>query len=214
MTPAGRDDLITSVLAGVLCVAYVVLAHYTSATPAVGSWAVLLAGAPMAVVGLSFARESRGGALIWLLVGAVVVGLAWAWPRLHNPVGWLYFIQHVSVNAVLGMIFGRSLLRRHEPLVTALARLVHEEMTPELLGYTRRVTAAWTAFFLAMAALSILLFAFAAIEVWSVFANLLAMPLVAVMFIVENEVRKRVLPPRDQVGILAAVRAFRASMRS
>ncbi len=98
--------------------------------------------------------------------------------------------------------------------MTALARLVHEEMTPELLGYTRRVTAAWTAFFLAMAALSILLFAFAPIEVWSVFANLLAMPLVAVMFIVENEVRKRVLPLRDQVGILAAVRAFRASMRS
>lgn len=214
MTPAGRNDLITSVLAGALCVAYVVLAHYTSAAPEVGPWAVLLAGAPMAVVGLSFARESRGGAFLWLLVGAVVVALAWAWPRLHNPVGWLYFIQHVSVNAVLGMIFGRSLLRRHEPLVTTLARLVHEEMTPELLRYTRWVTVAWTAFFVASAVLSILLFAFAPIEAWSVFANILALPLVAAMFIIENEVRKRVLPPRDQIGILAAVRAFRASMRS
>jgi uncharacterized membrane protein len=213
MTP-DRNDLLTGLLAGVLCIAYAVLAHYTSAAPEVGPWAVLLAGAPLAIVGLTFARESRGGGIVWLLIGAVVGTLAWAWPRLHNPVGWLYFIQHVSINAVLGMIFGRSLLPGHEPLVTALARLVHKEMTPELLRYTRQVTVAWTVFFLASAALSVLLFVFAPIKAWSVFANILALPLVAAMFIVENEVRKRILPPRDQIGILAAVRAFRASMRS
>ncbi len=194
MTP-DRNDLLTGLLAGVLCIAYAVLAHYTSAAPEVGPWAVLLAGAPLAIVGLTFARESRGGGIVWLLIGAVVGTLAWAWPRLHNPVGWLYFIQHVSINAVLGMIFGRSLLPGHEPLVTALARLVHKEMTPELLRYTRQVTVAWTVFFLASAALSVLLFVFAPIKAWSVFANILALPLVAAMFIVENEVRKRILPP-------------------
>jgi uncharacterized membrane protein len=211
---AGAGDLLTGLLAGVLCVAYAVLAHYASAAPAVGPWAILVAGAPLAVVGLSFARESRGAAVAWLLVGALVAVLAWVWPHLQNPVGWLYFIQHVGINAVLGMVFGRSLIRRREPLVTVFARLIHETMTPELLRYTRQVTLAWTLFFLASVAVSILLFACAPIAVWSVFANILALPLVATMFVVENEVRKRVLPPRDQVGILAAVRAFRASFRS
>lgn len=211
---SNRHDLMTGLLAGAVLVAYAVLAHYTSATAEVGPWAVLLAGAPMAIVGLSFARESRGGAIAWLLVGALVVGLAWLWPRLSNPVSWLYFIQHVSVNGLLGMLFGRSLRPGHEPLVTVFARLVHEEMTAELLRYTRQVTGAWTIFFLSSAMLSILLFAFAPIEAWSMFANILALPSVVLMFVAENEVRKRILPPRDQVGILAAVRAFRASMRT
>jgi uncharacterized membrane protein len=87
-------------------------------------------------------------------------------------------------------------------------------MTPALLRYTRQVTLAWTLFFLSSAALSILLFFFASTEAWSVFANILALPLVAVMFVAENEVRKRVLPPQDRVGILATVRAFRAKLRS
>ena len=213
MTPGG-NDLLTGLLAGCLCIAYAVLAHYTSATPEVGPWAILLAGAPLAIVGLSFARESRGGAIVWLLIGAIVGTVAWAWPMLHNPIGWLYFVQHVSINGVLAMIFGRSLSRQREPLVTVFARLIHERMTPELSRYTRQVTVAWTLFFFALAILSILLFFLAPIAAWSMFANLLSLPLVAIMFVVENEVRKRILPPQDQLGILAAVRAFRTSFRS
>jgi len=115
---------------------------------------------------------------------------------------------------MLGLIFGRSLVRQRKPLCTVIARLVHEEMTPELLRYTRQVTLAWALFFLVSAVLSILLFVLAPIEAWSVFANILTLPLVVVMFVVENEVRKRVLPPRDQVGLRATVCALRARLRS
>ena len=75
------------------------------------------------------------------------------------------------------------------------------------------VTLAWSLFFLSSALLSLLLFFLASIETWSLFANILSWPLIGVMFLGENEVRKRVLPPRDHVGLRATVRAFRANFR-
>jgi uncharacterized membrane protein len=207
------NDRITGLLAGGLVVAYAVFAHYASAKADVGAWTVLLAAAPMAVAGVGFARDSRPGALVWLAAIVVLGGLVWAWPRLQNPVSWLYFLQHISITGVLGLIFGRSLVRQRQPLCTVFAEVVHEKMTPAVIRYTRQVTIAWTLFFVACATISVLLFFLAPIEAWSVFANILMLPLVGAMFIVENEVRKRVLPPQDHVGVLAAVRAFRATFR-
>jgi uncharacterized membrane protein len=146
----------------------------------------------------------------YAVVSHYVLGMDKAGTWVH----WLYLAQHVGINLVLGLMFGRSLTGRYEPLVTAVARLVHEQMTPALVRYTRQVTVAWTTFFFVMAIVSILLFLLAPIGTWSVFANLLTLPLVAVMFIVENEVRKRILPAEDQIGILGTLRAFRANFRS
>jgi uncharacterized membrane protein len=44
---------------------------------------------------------------------------------------------------------------------------------------------------------------------WSVFANFLTLPLVALMFIGEYWIRRRVLPEMRHMHILDAVRAFR-----
>lgn len=210
---ADRNPLGSGALAGGLTAAYVLFGHYAVATPDLGRWVVLLAAAPMAVAGLGFARADWRGALALLLGLAAVAGLAWAWPRLHNPVSWLYFVQHVSINVVLGLLFGRTLLHRRQPLCSTFASLLHPNMTPALMRYTRQVTLAWTLFFAASAALSVALFFLAPIEVWSVFANLLALPLVLAMFVVENEVRKRVLPPQDRAGLRDTVRAVRAAWR-
>jgi uncharacterized membrane protein len=203
----------SGVLAGGLTAAYLVFAHYSVAVPDLGRWAVLLAAAPMTVAGFGLAREDWRAALALLLGLAAVAGLVWAWPQLHNPVAWLYFVQHVSINAVLGLIFGRTLLRQRQPLCSTFASLVHETLTPALLRYTRQVTVAWTLFFAATATLSIVLFFLAPIEVWSVFANLLTLPLVLAMFVVENAVRKRVLPPQDRGGLRETVRAVRAVLK-
>jgi uncharacterized membrane protein len=143
----------------------------------------------------------------WSLAGADTG--AWA-----LPLSWLYYLQHLGINASLGLLFGRSLRPGHLPLVTYFAGFTHPELTPALRRYTRQVTIAWTLFFVACIAVSALLFFLGPLEAWSLFANVLTLPLVAAMFVAENEVRKRVLPPEDQVGILAAVRAFRSAMRS
>lgn len=158
-------------------------------------------------------RNERWG---WLLSGIALA--AWAW-GFHYLVGiakvgvWLdrlVLAQHVGTNAALGFLFGRSLVAERRPLVTVFASLLHEHMTAALLVYTRRVTVAWTLFFMAMVVLSLLLFLFAPIEVWSLFANLLTWPLVALMFVAEYFVRQRVLPATERTGFFAAVQAYRS----
>ena len=209
---ANRDRT-TGLLAAALTIAYAFFAHYASAIAALGPWVLLLAGAPMLIVGFGFARESRVGAALWVLTVAVLAVMAWLWPNLDNPVSWVYFLQHFAVNAVLALLFGRSLLTRRRPLCTVFASTVHEEMTPQLVRYTRHITAAWTFFFAASALLSASLFFFAPIDAWSMYANILTLPLVGIMFLAENQVRKHVLPERDQAGLRETVRAFRATFR-
>jgi uncharacterized membrane protein len=60
-----------------------------------------------------------------------------------------------------------------------------------------------------MALASTLLFFLAPLVTWSVFANFLTLPLVALMFIGEYWIRRRVLPEMRHMHILDAVRAFR-----
>lgn len=205
---------VTWIIIGVLAIGYAVLAHYASAIADIGAWAIPLVAAPMILVGIGFARESRWGLPVMGLGLALLGVLAWAWPQLHNPASWLYFLQHCGVNALLAAVFGRTLIRQRRPLCTVFASAIHEEMTPELNRYTRQVTAAWALFFLVSAVLSAVLFFFATIEVWSVFANILSMPLIGAMFLVENQVRKHVLPARDRLGLKATVQAFRTNFRS
>jgi uncharacterized membrane protein len=209
---AGKD-MGSWLFAGILALGYAVFAHYASATDDIGAWAILLAAAPMLVVGLGFVRESRWGIVILLLALAGFGFLAWLWPTLQNPAAWLYFLQHFGVNGALALIFGRTLTGGRKPLITRLAAYVHEVMTPELNRYTRQVTLAWTIFFATCSLLSAVLFFFGPIEAWSVFANILSLPLIVLMFLGEHQVRKRVLPKRDLVGLKATVHAFRNNFR-
>jgi uncharacterized membrane protein len=152
----------------------------------------------------------------WLLAGVLAIAYAVFahYVSLETDFGaWFAFIQHVGVNAVLAVIFGRTLTGGRQPLITVVAAIAHEEMSPELLRYTRQVTAAWTFFFIGCALVSTGLFFFAPLEAWSVFANILSLPLIGAMFLLENEVRKRTLPKRDQVGLVGTVRAIRAKFQ-
>lgn len=161
--------------------------------------------------GTMFGALAAGVGIVAFAVGShwlVGMNVAGRWAA------WLNFAQHFGFNAFMAFVFGRTLRAGRVPLVTRLAALVHERMTPVLAAYTRQVTVAWTLFFLACAVLSALLFAFAPIDRWSIFANILPVPLVALMFVAEYEVRKRVLPPEDIVGILETFRAFRAGWKS
>jgi uncharacterized membrane protein len=86
---------------------------------------------------------------------------------------------------------------------------VHAPLTPRHEIYARQVTVAWTVFFAAMALISTALFFAAPLATWSVFANFMTLPLVALMFIAEYLVRRRLLPDVRHTHILDAVRAFR-----
>jgi uncharacterized membrane protein len=117
-------------------------------------------------------------------------------------------VPHAAIYAYLLWIFGRTLRRGTEPLITRLARQVRGGLSPAMERYTRRLTAAWCVFFAGQLAASALLFALAPFVAWSLFINVLNLPLVALMF--AGDYLYRVLRCRGdpQSSIAAQIRAF------
>ena len=192
-----------------LLVGYPLLAHYTNESAHDGSLGALVAIAPVVLIALVLAwRSPRRLTMLGVLV---LLGIAlWAgWPALENHFGLVYWLQHVGMQLILFMTFGRTLIAGRQPLCTRFARAVHAVVTPQHEIYARQVTLAWTLFFVAMALASTLLFFLAPLATWSVFANFLTLPLVALMFVGEYWVRRCALPDMRHMHILDAVRAFR-----
>lgn len=212
MNTAGRARTIKAVVIAGLLTLDMGMAHFLSRQPAVQAWGVLFAVLPLSVIALLLLRQWLGSlvALLGLLlIGGLVVEL---FATLRHHIDWIYFLQNITVNLALGLWFGRSLTAHRQPLCTTFATLLHPAIHPRLAHYTYRVTQVWTAFFFLMAATSTLLFVLAPVGVWSTFANLLTLPLVVLMFLVEYAVRKRVLPPEDHLGLTSAFRAYRTLM--
>jgi uncharacterized membrane protein len=130
------------------------------------------------------------------------------WSALERNFDWLYFIQHAGTNLMLAAVFGVTLGAGRKPLCTGLAEVVHGSLADEVARYTRQVTLAWTLFFLVISLLSTLLFLFAPIEYWSIFANFLSFPLIVLMFAAEFWVRLRVLPHLEDHSIVDGIRAY------
>jgi uncharacterized membrane protein len=183
---AARDRIRLSVgLTGL--VALQLSAHYVALASASGGVqvlaALLLPGA--LAIWASFRRHARLGlaTLAILAALAALCLLSAAAAQVLPPV------CQLAICLALVWLFGHTLLPGAEPLVTQMARAVHGSLPPRIEAYTRRVTIAWTVFMTALAILSVLLFVLAPLKVWSAFANLLLLPLVAVMFLGEYAYR-------------------------
>jgi len=113
-------------------------------------------------------------------------------------------LGHWSLYASLLATFALTLRRGHEPLITAMAYRLHGPLSEEMIRYTRGVTIAWSLFFAAQLLTSVSLFCLAPLTAWSVFVNLLDIPLVVTMFAAEYAVRLRVLrhPPRHSLAMI------------
>jgi uncharacterized membrane protein len=192
-----------------LVIGYPLLAHYTNESAHSGNLGALVAIAPVVLIALALAwRSSRRVIMLGLLV-LLCIALWAGWSALENHFGLVYWLQHVGLQLILFMTFGRTLIAGRQPLCTRFAQAVHAPLTPRHEIYARQVTVAWTLFFAAMALASTLLFFLAPMATWSVFANFLTLPLVALMFIAEYWVRRWVLPDMRHTHILDAVRAYR-----
>ncbi len=209
MNKTGSANALKAIVIAGLLVLDLVLAHTLSCRESVQGWGVLVAATPLSLLGVFTIRRFLGNlAALFTLLVLITVGTL-LFTELKQHVEWIYFFQNVTINLLLATWFGRTLLHHREPLCTSFANLLHSQMNPLLLRYTRWVTVAWTGFFLVMATTSMALFLLAPIGVWSTFANLLTLPLVIAMFGIEYLVRLRVLPPEDHLGITSAFRAYR-----
>lgn len=192
-------------------IAYPFLAHYSTTPAAVTSMPWLGIGTSLtpALAILLFMTWNSPRKPAMLLLCATVGVLLWGfWGMLERNFTWAYFIQHAGTNLMLAAMFGMTLTRGRQALCTRFAEAVHGSLEPEVLRYTRQLTLAWTLFFISVSGVSALLFAFAPIETWSIFANFLTFPLVILMFVVEFLVRLRKLPNLERHNILDGVRAF------
>ncbi len=193
--------------AGALLLGYASLLHLTTTHGNQSSLGALLTIAPVGLMALALAwRLSRRlpALLLWTLVAALI---AWQWPWLKAHFVWFNLLQQTGFYGLLGLTFGQSLSRDRVPLCTRMALLVHGTLAVDAQRYTRQLTLAWTLFFAAVCAALIVLFVAAPLAIWSAFANFGVLALVMLMFLIENRVRRRLLPDMDHVGVLATIRA-------
>jgi uncharacterized membrane protein len=93
-------------------------------------------------------------------------------------------------------------------MVTRFARRVHGALPPDMERFTRSLTIAWCVFFAAQLIASALLFAFASLEIWSAFVNLLNLPLLGLMFAGQWGYRNIRHPGFPRASTLQAIEAF------
>lgn len=166
--------------------------------PFAAAWGVLL-----------WRWRAWGGRLLGVTAGVAV--LVWVWPWLRPQVALLHYLQLLGIHVMLVLLFGQSLWGPGDALITAMARRIFPgELSERNVRYTRGVTLAWTLFFGVNGLVSSALYVWAPVRVWSVHANLLMGPLVALMFALEHGVRLCMLPPHERPTVRMVVQAWRA----
>ena len=193
--------------AGLLAViAYQAVVHWamTRASGSAGAALVALAPPAGALVWVGWRRSPASG-LTAGLAAAGVLALAAGVPALARA---LPLVLQLVICLALAWMFGRTLRPGREPLLTRLARGVHGTLPPAIVAYTRNITLMWTLFLLAASATSVLLFAFAPLRVWSLFANLLLLPAVVLMFLGEYLYRHLRFPWFAHATIAQSLGAF------
>lgn len=177
----------------ILVVGYPLVAHFVSVSDNAGRLAVLFAIGP--VLGFLAFRAWASRFRYAVMAGStlICVLLLENWNAANNSISWIYFAQHAGINAVLCLVFGRSLLRDREPICTRMATMVEAQLAPSVARYTRNATLAWALFFGSATLVSAGLFFFSSIMTWSMYANILYLPTIFLMFGSEYGVRLCVL---------------------
>jgi uncharacterized membrane protein len=189
--------------------AYALLSHWLMVHAADRPWAVAVLFGPLVAVvgGAGWQRRQP-----WVLgaFALAVAGLAGVVATGGvDDINRLYVLQHAGVHLALAASFGLTLRPGSKPLITAMAETVHLQVTPAMRAYTRRLTGLWTAYFIAMVALSGTLYAFAPWPWWSLYANVLTPLSAALLFVGEHAVRYLRHPDFERVSLGTAITAYR-----
>jgi uncharacterized membrane protein len=189
-------------------VAYLLVSHWLMTAAPASPWNAVIVVGPMLGAASFVAWQKRHRLLAAFAALATAGLLVQAWRGQDLPADLLYVCQHVAIHLLLALVFGLTLQAGRESLVTALARRVHGTLTPAMAAYSRKVTAVWTGYFLAMATLSLGLYAAAPFDVWAAFANLVTPLAILFMFVGEYLLRYRLHPEFERATLAQAVRAY------
>jgi uncharacterized membrane protein len=172
--------------------------------------AAVQAGVALTLRGLPGDRQGWAG-WGWSRLVLPAAALAWVAGRLLGR-GLLAVsgVSHALISGGLLVVFGATLLPGRTPLVTGLARRLDPNHHAGMEGYTRGVTAAWAVFFAVQLAVSGLLLVAAPAAWWSLWINVLDLPLAAAMFVAEYGVRRLRFRRQRHVTVPEIVRAVRS----
>lgn len=221
-----ENELLKGVLIAALIAGYTLASHFALVLPegkkiaaalALGVPAVALVTFIFQWVGKLVANHFAAQKSVWvpivvsaLAVLPIVPGLWLIWPIVVNNAANLYFVQHVGTNALLAWVFGHTLIAGSTPLVVNFARIVDPVLPVELEIYARKVTLAWTLFFVITCVISTVLFMAAPLPVWSTFAVLLQWPSVAVFFVSEYLLRRYLFRQLKHASLRDGFNAYRS----
>ena len=218
--------MLKGVLIAALIAGYTFASHFALVLPEGKKIAAALALGVTAVVLAIFIFQWMGKLLasrfipqksVWktilasaLAVLPLAVGLWLVWPIVVDNAPILYFVQHVGTNAMLAWVFGHTLMAGSTPLVVSFARIVNPVLPAEIEAYARKVTLAWTLFFVATCVISAVLFIAAPLPVWSTFAVLLQWPTVVIFFVGEYVLRRYLFREFEHASLRAGFDAYRS----
>ena len=193
------------VLAGI---AYVLGSYWLMRSAPGSEWHATLVVGPMMLLAALLAWYRRQH-VIAALAALAAAGLALqAWRGGGLAAESIYVVEHVAIHVLLAIVFGVTLQAGRESLITALARRVHGSLTPDMATYTRKVTWSWTIYFLAMAALSLALFAVVPFATWAAFAGLATPLAMLLLFVGEYLLRYRLHPEFERATLAQSLRAY------
>jgi len=175
------------------------------------TFGAILALAPLFLIVMTYAFNAKsrllgGGSL---LMFCVLCWLLWSLVKQHTSL--IFWLLDVGLMLALLMTFGQTLIGDRKPLCVFFAEIINGGQLPaDHEVYARNVTIAWVIFFALIIVISTLLFFLAPLSIWSFFVNFLTLPLVALMFIAEYFVRKRLLTNLPNGNVMDAVNAYLA----
>jgi uncharacterized membrane protein len=134
------------------------------------------------------ARAFGAGEMLAICVGAIALALLTIWRG--SPQAMLYY--PALVNAVLLAVFAWSLV--HPPtVVERIARATTGDLPPHAVPYLRRVTIAWSIFFVCNGAAALFTATETSFATWTFYNGFLAYVLIGLMFAAELVARQRVM---------------------
>ena len=203
--PAPRATRLQLAAVVAIFAGYAALSHYSNSTPDAKGLATGLSLAPLLLIGAVMVWRWSHPLLassIFVLTGILLYRY---WPLLTAYYEWSDLVQQCGAYALVSLSFARSLVGGRVPLCTQLTATLHGSPTPVEITYTRWATLAWTLVYALLAATILILFFVASLRIWSLFVNFYSFGLIALAFVIDHAVRRRVLPHRPG-GVLAAVR--------
>jgi uncharacterized membrane protein len=164
------------------CVIAPISIHIALATQRGMVWAralIVIEAVVIAWIALSFAPTAS---LRWMGCAAVFVITLAIWRFTGDGIVVSSAVPHTIAYLSLLVIFAASLAPGRKAIITVFAEKSRGDLSPIVVRYTRRVTVAWCMFCAGQLLVSLLLLLFAPFRIWSLFVNVLNLPLLVTMF--------------------------------